>query len=97
MTVKEEEDMPETGGEPVTRTLWILGKDGHTMTCTISGEPGHEELQVFFDREVYLSEIHTVHEGVVGRAHTLHRGFEAHGWTAVFEVANPDLDRPIAS
>jgi hypothetical protein len=96
MTAKER-GHTETGGEPLTRTLWILGKDGHTMTCVISGEPGHEELQVFFDREVYLSEIHTVHEGVVGRARTLHRGFEAHGWAAVFEAANSDLDRPTAS
>ena len=77
----------------MTRALWILGKDGHTMTCVISGEPGHEELQVFFDREVYLHEIHTVHEGVVGRARALHRGFEAHGWVAV-QAASADLDRP---
>ena len=87
----------ETAGEPVTRTLWIVAKDGHTMTCEISGEAGHEELQVLFDREVYLSEIHTVHEGAVGRARTLHLGFEAHGWTAVFEAPNADLDRPTAS
>ena len=96
MTVKEG-GHAETGGEPVTRTLWIVAKDGHTMTCTISGEAGHEELQVFFDREVYLSEIHTVPEGAVGRARTLHLGFEAHGWTAVSEAANSDLDRPTAS
>jgi hypothetical protein len=96
MTVKER-GHTETGGEPLTQTLWILGKDGHTMTCVISGEPGHEELQVLFDREVYLSEIHTVHEGVLGRARTLHRGFEAHGWAAVFEAPNSDLDRPTAS
>jgi hypothetical protein len=61
-------------------TLWMLHKDGHTMTCVISGEPGHEELQVLIDGEVYLSETHTVHDGAIGRAHTLHRGFEAHGW-----------------
>jgi hypothetical protein len=62
--------------------MWILSKDGHTMTCVISGQPNHEELQVLLDREVYLSEIHTVHEGAVARAETLHRGFEAHGWAA---------------
>jgi hypothetical protein len=81
----------------LTRTLWILGKDGHTMTCVISGEPGHEELQVLFDREVYLSEIHTVHEGLVARARILHRGFEAHGWAAVSEATNADLDPPTVS
>lgn len=53
------------------------------MTCVILGEPGHEELQVLLDQDVYLSEIHTVHDGAVGRARTLHRGFEAHGWTPV--------------
>ena len=73
----------------VTDTLWILGKDGHTMTCVLSGEPGHEELQVLLDREVYLSETHTVHDGAIGRAHILHRGFEAHGWTPV--VAAPKI------
>jgi len=78
----------------VTRTLWIVGKDGHTMTCRISGELGHEELQVFFDGDVYLDEIHTVHEGVLDRARTLHRGFEAHGWTTVFEPANSDSGGP---
>ena len=67
------------------------------MTCKLSGEPGEETLQVFFDGEVYLSEIHTVHEGAVGRARTLHRGFEAHGWALVFEAATSDLDRPTAS
>jgi hypothetical protein len=77
----------EPGGERTTRTLWTLGKDGHTMTCVISGEPGHEQLQVLFDGEVYLDEIHPVHEGVVGRAHTLQRGFEAHGWAPVFGAA----------
>ena len=66
-----------------SRTLWVLGKEGHTMTCVILGEPGHEELQVLLDQDVYLSEIHTVHDGAVGRAHTLHRGFEAHGWTPI--------------
>jgi hypothetical protein len=84
-----------TGGEVVTRTQRIVGKDGHTMTCRISGEPGHEELQVFFDREVYLSEIHTVHEGAVGRARALYHGFEAHGWVAI-EAPSPDLDGPKA-
>jgi hypothetical protein len=87
----------ETGGESVTRTLWIVAKDGHTMRCMISGEAGHEELQVFFDREVYLSEIHTVHDGAVGRARTLHLGFEAHGWTVVFEAAASAPDPPTAS
>jgi hypothetical protein len=67
-----------------TRTLWVLHKDGQKITCMISGEPGHEELKVLIDREVYLSETHTVHDGAIGRAHTLLRGFEAHGWTPDF-------------
>jgi len=77
-----------TGGGVVTRTLWILAKDGHTMTCTIAGEPGREELQVLYDREVYLSEMHTVPEGTLSRAHLLHRAFEAHGWVEVSEPAD---------
>jgi hypothetical protein len=56
------------------------------MTCVISGEPGQEELQVLLDGEIYLSEIHTVHEGAVARAHTLQRGFEAHGWAPALKV-----------
>ena len=70
----------------MTRTLWILAKDGHTMTCVITGEPGHEELQVLLDREVYLSEIHTVPEGTISRARLLHRAFEARGWIEVSVV-----------
>jgi hypothetical protein len=65
------------------QTLWVVSKDGHTMTCALSGQPGHEELQVLLDGEVYLSETHTVHEGAVARGDTLHRGFEKHGWTPV--------------
>jgi len=60
------------------------------MMCTIAGEPGHEELQVLFDQDVYVSEIHTVHEGVIGRARILHHGFEVHGWTSVFEAADEE-------
>jgi hypothetical protein len=41
---------------------------------------------VLLDREVYLSEIHTVHEGAIARAHTLQHGFEAHGWTPVLDA-----------
>jgi hypothetical protein len=53
------------------------------MTCLIAGDPGREELQVLFDREVYLSEMHTVPEGTMSRASLLHRGFEARGWIEV--------------
>jgi len=67
------------------------------MGCTISGDAGHEELQVFLGREVYLSEIHTVHDGAVGRARTLRLGFEAHGWTPVSEAANSAPDPSPAS
>jgi hypothetical protein len=76
----------------VTRTLWILAKGGHTMTCTITGEPGREELQVLFDREVYLSEIHTVPEGTISRARILHRGFEERGWIEIAEAAQAKID-----
>jgi hypothetical protein len=69
-----------------TRTLWILAKDGHTMTCTIAGEPGREQLQVLIDREVYLSETHTVPEGTLSRARLLHHAFGAHGWIDVSEA-----------
>ncbi|MEO8256905.1 MAG: hypothetical protein ABI868_06120 [Acidobacteriota bacterium] len=69
------------GGEQTTVTLWVLRKDAHVMTCVLSGGPGHRELQVLMDQEVYLNEIHTVRDGAIGRARTLLRGFEAHGWT----------------
>ena len=74
-----------------TRTLWVVQKDGHSVRCLLSGEPGREELRILVDRELYLSEIHTVHEGVIGRADTLHRGFEAHGWTTVLCTPPPLL------
>lgn len=78
------DDAPEvTDGRAVARTLWILAKDGHTMTCTIAGEPGREQLQVLIDQEVYLSETHTVPEGTMSRARLLHRAFEVHGWIEV--------------
>ena len=57
------------------------------MACLVSGEQGHEHLQVLLDGDVYLDETHTVHDGAVNRARTLLRGFEAHGWTPV--VAAP--------
>jgi hypothetical protein len=66
--------------DPKSGALWILGKDGRTMTCVVVDTPGGQDLRVLLDGEVYLSEIHTVHEGAIGRAETLRRGFEAHGW-----------------
>jgi hypothetical protein len=74
------------GPERAGRTLWVIRKDGRSVTCVVSGEPGHEELQVLVDGEVYLDETHTVHDGAVSRARTLLRGFEAHGWTPVLVV-----------
>jgi hypothetical protein len=74
----------EAGRALVTRTLWVLCRDGQSITCVVSGEPGHEQLQVLVNGEVYFNETHTVHEGAVGRARALQRGFEAHGWTPVF-------------
>jgi hypothetical protein len=76
----------EMNGEHAPRTLWVLHKEGHSMTCLISGRPGHEELRVLFDCDLYFSEIHTVHDGLLGRARTLYHGFEAHGWTSVVAV-----------
>jgi hypothetical protein len=87
MTMEQEQHVDR--GSDEARTLWVLGKDGHTMTCVVSGPPGHQELQVLFDREVYLSETHTVPEGAVARGDVLHRGFEAHGWTPVIAMPPP--------
>jgi hypothetical protein len=83
LVVKNDGADAQAGSERPTRTLWVLSKDGHSMTCVISGEPGHEELQLLLDGQVYVSESHTVHDGAVGRATTLHRGFEERGWRAV--------------
>jgi hypothetical protein len=74
----------KAGRALMTCALWVLRKDRQSIACVISGEPGHEQLQVLVDGEVYLNEMHTVHEGAIGRARTLQRGFEAHGWTPVF-------------
>jgi hypothetical protein len=90
---KPDEVLEDTDAAAVTRTLWILAKDGHTMTCTIAGEAGREQLKVLIDREVYLSETHTVPEGTMNRARLLHRAFEAHGWLEVPEAAHPAVDR----
>jgi hypothetical protein len=78
-----DESKPVASDEGVDHTVWVVGKDGHTVTCRISGEPGQEALQVLVDRDVYLDELHAVHGGAVGRAQTLLHGFEAHGWTPV--------------
>jgi hypothetical protein len=68
-------------------TLWTVRKDQHVMTCLIVEAPVGEELRVLVDGEMYLTEIHRVHDGLVGRANTLHHGLLAHGWTA----SRPDL------
>jgi hypothetical protein len=68
-------------------TLWTIRKDQHVMTCLIVEAPVGEELRVLVDGEIYLTEIHRVHDGLVGRANTLHRALLAHGWTA----PRPDL------
>lgn len=64
-----------------TTTLWRLQKKGHSIICIASGEPGHEEMRVLVDDEVYFTEIHSVHEGLIARAGVLQRGYEARGWT----------------
>jgi len=64
-----------------TTTLWRLQKNGHSIICMSSGEPGHEEMRVLVDNEVYFTELHTVHEGLIARAGVLQRGYEARGWT----------------
>ena len=63
-------------------TLWTVWKDQHVMTCLIVEAPVGEELRVLVDGEMYLTEIHRVRDGLVGRANTLHHGLLAHGWTA---------------
>jgi hypothetical protein len=62
-------------------TLWTVRKDQHVMTCLTVEAPVGEELRVLVDGELYLTEIHRVHDGLVGRANTLHRGLLARGWT----------------
>jgi hypothetical protein len=78
-------------GQPVPpRTiekLWTVFKDQHEMTCLIVEAPVGEELRVLVDGEMYLTEIHRVRDGLVGRANTLHHGLLAHGWT----TSRPDL------
>jgi len=68
-------------GDRAPETLWVLRREDHTVRCVASGQPGHEELTVLMDSELYFTEVHTVHDGLVGRSRTLRRGFEAHGWT----------------
>jgi hypothetical protein len=63
-------------------TLWTVRKDQHVMTCLIVEAPAGEELRLLVDGEMYLTEIHRVHEGLVGRANSLHRALLARGWTA---------------
>jgi hypothetical protein len=75
------DELDSDGGDQTTVTLWALRKDAHVMTCVLLGKGEHNELRVLMDQEVYLNEIHTVHDGAIGRARTLLRGFEAHGWT----------------
>jgi len=67
---------------PTIETLWTVFKDQHVMTCLIVEAPVGEELRVLVDGEMYLTEIHRVRDGLVGRANTLHHGLLAHGWTA---------------
>jgi hypothetical protein len=66
-------------------TLWTVRKDQHVMTCLIIEAPVGEELRVLVDGELYLTELHRVRDGLVGRANVLHRALLAHGWT----VAHP--------
>src|ERR1700721_147193 len=61
-------------------TLWTVYKDQHVMTCLIVEAPVGEELRVLVDGEMYLTEVHSVRDGLVGRADTLHRALLAHGW-----------------
>ena len=63
-------------------TLWTVRKDQHVMTCLIVEAPVGEELRVLVDDELYLTELHHVRDGLVGRANTLHRALLARGWTA---------------
>jgi hypothetical protein len=78
---------PARRAPALTNELWTVRKDQHAMTCLIVEAPVGDELRVLVDGEIYLSEIHRVHDGLVGRANTLLRGLLAHGWTA----SRPDL------
>jgi hypothetical protein len=68
-------------------TLWTVFKDQHVMTCLIVEAPVGEELRVLVDGEIYLTEIHRVRDGLMGRANALHRALLVHGWSA----SRPDL------
>lgn len=63
-------------------TLWTVRKDQRVMTGLIVEAPVGEELRVLLDGDVYLTELHRVHDGLLGRANTLHRALLARGWTA---------------
>lgn len=63
-------------------TLWTARKDQHVMTCEIVEAPIGEELRVLVDGELYLTELYRGHEGLIARAHLLHEGLLARGWTA---------------
>lgn len=63
-------------------TLWTVRRDQHVMTCLIVEAPVGEELRVLVDGEPYVSEMHRVHDGLVGRANTLRHALQARGWTA---------------
>ena len=65
----------------VLETLWSVRKDHRVMTCVIVEAPAGEELRVLLDGEMYLTEIHAVRDGLVGRANTLHRALLARAWT----------------
>ena len=50
------------------------------MTCVIVEAPAGEELRVLLDGEMYLTEIHAVRDGLIGRANRLLEGLLARGW-----------------
>jgi hypothetical protein len=64
----------------VLETLWTVRKEQRVMTCIIVEAPAGEELRVLLDGEMYLTEIHAVRDGLIGRANTLHQALLARGW-----------------
>ena len=64
----------------VVETLWTVRKDQRVMTCIIVEAPAGEEMRVLLDGEMYLTEIHAVRDGLIGRANRLLEGLLARGW-----------------
>ena len=67
----------------ILQKLWTLRRDAHVMCCVVVAGPEREELRVLVDDDLYLVEPYAHHDGLLGRAHVLHRGLLSRGWTDV--------------